>query len=65
LAGSAIWVIAQRRFVELQGCVADAAQARRAEALVKALPDVQAVLPRLTLPGEAPAYPLAAAAPAR
>jgi len=34
LAGSTIWLTAQRRFVYLEGCVADPAQARRAEALV-------------------------------
>jgi len=65
LADSAIWVVAQRRFVELQGCVADAAQAAHAEAVVKGLPDVQAVLPWLALPGEVPRYPQAASGPAR
>jgi hypothetical protein len=58
LASSAIWVIAERRFVYLQGCVADAAQAARAEAIAKAVPDVQLVIPALSLPGEAPRYPL-------
>jgi hypothetical protein len=52
LAASAIWVTAQRRFVYLEGCVADAAQAAKAEALVKALPDVERVFPALALPGE-------------
>lgn len=52
LAASAIWVTAQRRFVYLEGCVSDAAQAAKAEALVKALPDVQHVIPALALPGE-------------
>lgn len=56
-AASSIWIIAERRFVHLQGCVADAAQAARAEAVVKALPDVQLVIPSLSLPGEAPRYP--------
>jgi len=65
LAGSTIWVIAQRRFIELQGCVTDAAQAARAQALVQAVPDVQAVWARLAVPGQTPAYPLAASAPAR
>jgi len=59
LAGSSIWVIAERRFVYLQGCVADAAQAARAEAVAKAVADVQIVIPALTLPGEAPRYPRA------
>jgi hypothetical protein len=56
--GSAIWVIAERRFVYLQGCVAGAAQAARAEALARAVPDVELVLPTLALPGETPRYPL-------
>ena len=59
LAGTSIWVIAERRFVYLQGCVADAAQAARAEAVAKAVPDVQVVIPALVRPGEAPRYPLA------
>ena len=59
MADSAIWVIAERRFVYLQGCVANAAQAAAAEALAKAAPDVQLVIPMLAVPGEAPRYPLA------
>ena len=62
LAGSTIWLTAQRRFVYLEGCVADAAQAARAEALVKALADVDRVIPALALPGEKPPYALAGAA---
>jgi hypothetical protein len=57
-AGSSIWIIGERRFVYLQGCVADAGQAARAEAVVKAVPDVQLVIPSLSLPGEAARYPL-------
>ncbi|MGZ5130496.1 MAG: BON domain-containing protein [Caldimonas sp.] len=56
LASSAIWVTAQRRFIYLEGCAADAAQAARAEALVKALADVDLVIPALGLPGEKPPY---------
>jgi hypothetical protein len=59
LADSAIWVVVERRFITLQGCVADAAQAARAEALARAVADVQIVFPQLALPGEAPRYPLA------
>jgi len=59
MADSRIWVIAERRFVYLQGCVANAAQAAAAEALAKAAPDVQLVIPMLAVPGEAPRYPLA------
>lgn len=62
LAGSSIWVSAERRFVYLLGCVADAAQAARAEALARAVADVELVTPLLALPGEAPRYPLASAA---
>jgi len=60
LTDSAIWIVVERRFITLQGCVADAAQAARAEALARAVPDVQIVLPQLALPGEAPRYPIAA-----
>ena len=62
LAGSSIWVTAQRRFVYLEGCAADLAQARRAEAAVQALADVERVIPALSLPGEKPPYALAAPA---
>jgi hypothetical protein len=64
LASSAIWVTAQRRFVYLEGCVATAAQAARAEALVKSLPDVERVIPALALPDERSPYTVAAAASA-
>ena len=62
LATSAIWVTAQRRFVYLEGCVADTAQAMRAEAVVKALADVERVIPALALPGERAPYAVAASA---
>lgn len=65
LAGSTIWLTAQRRFVYLEGCVADATQATRAEALVKALADVDRVIPALALPGEKPPYAVAAGAASR
>lgn len=64
LAGATIWLTAQRRFVYLEGCVADLAQARRAEAVVKALADVDRVIPALGLPGEKPPYALAGTASA-
>jgi len=56
LASSAIWLTAQRRFIYLEGCVADQAQALKIEAIVKALPDVERVIPALALPGEKPPY---------
>jgi hypothetical protein len=64
LATSAIWVTAQRRFVYLEGCAADAAQAARAEAVVQALPDVDRVIPALALPGERMPYAVTAPASA-
>ncbi len=56
MASSAIWVTAQRRLIYLEGCVADAAQAAKAEALAKAAPDIDQVIPALALPGESPPY---------
>jgi hypothetical protein len=58
LASSSIWVIAERRFIYLQGCVTTKEQADRAEALIRAVPDVQLVIPMLVPPGEKPRYPL-------
>ena len=63
LSGTSIWVIAERRFIYLQGCVADAAQAARAEAVAKAVPDVQIVIPSLAQPGEKPRYRVAQGQP--
>jgi hypothetical protein len=60
-SSSAIWVLAERRIVWLQGCVSDAALAARAEAIARAVPDVHLVLPMLIAPGETPRYPLAPA----
>lgn len=65
LADTAIWVTAQRRFIYLEGCVATRVQADRAEALAKAVPDVQLVIPTLALPGERARYPLAPASGSR
>ena len=62
LASSAIWVTAQRRFIYLEGCAADPAQARRAEAAVQGVADVERVIPALALPGEKPPYAVAGAA---
>jgi len=59
LAESAIWLIAERRFVYLQGCVSSAGQIERAQALVRQVADVDVVIPALSVPGEAPRYPLA------
>jgi BON domain len=59
LVGSSVWVTSQRRFVYLEGCVTDTAQAARAEALAKAVANVQLVTPALALPGERPPYAVA------
>ena len=59
LASSAIWVTAQRRFIYLEGCVADRAQAAKAEAAAKAAPEIEQVIPALALPGERTPYPRA------
>jgi hypothetical protein len=59
LAASAIWVTAQRRFVYLEGCVGSLAEALRAEADVKALADVDRVIPALGSPGERTPYAVA------
>jgi hypothetical protein len=56
LATSAIWVTAQRRLIYLEGCVADQAQAAKAEAVAKAGPDIDQVIPALALPGERTPY---------
>jgi hypothetical protein len=56
LATNAIWVTAQRRLIYLEGCVADAAQATKAEAVAKAGPDIDQVIPALALPGERTPY---------
>lgn len=59
LAGTSIWVIAERRFITLQGCVATREQAARAEAIAREVPEVELVLPWLAVGGEAARYPVA------
>jgi hypothetical protein len=44
---SSVWVTIQRRWVFLEGCVADAAQAAALEAAAKSVPDVEVVVPAL------------------
>lgn len=44
---SSVWVTIQRRWVFLEGCVTDGAQANALEAAVKAVADVEAVVPAL------------------
>jgi BON domain len=43
LATSSVWITVQRRFVFVQGCVANKAHAARFERLAKSLPDVEYV----------------------
>ncbi len=42
--GASLWVTVKRRFVWLQGCVADDSQATRLEAVLRAVPDVERVI---------------------
>ena len=51
-AGSSVWVTVQRRFVYLEGCVADAAQAEALERAAQAVPEVDRVLPLLQAGGQ-------------
>jgi osmotically-inducible protein OsmY len=57
---SSVWVTVQRRMVYLQGCVTSAEQARALEAAARAVPEVDAVLPTLSIGiTEKPGYKLA------
>ncbi|MFH0133065.1 BON domain-containing protein [Variovorax sp. VaC1] len=58
--GSSVWVMVQRRWVYLQGCVSNAALAKKLEHAARALPDVEAVVPDLMVGTRGkPPYPLA------
>lgn len=63
LADTSIWVIAERRFITLQGCVGTAQQAARAEAIAREVPEVELVLPWLAVGGEPARYPVAGQPP--
>lgn len=55
-----VWVILQRRWVYLQGCVPSAALARRLERAARAVPDVETVVPDLMVSTRGkPPYPAA------
>ena len=59
---TSVWVMGQRRWVWLMGCVASAEQAQTLEALVRNLDDVEAVIDELMVGTTAtPAYELAPA----
>ena len=44
-----VWVVIQRRWVYLQGCVPSAALARKLERAARAVPDVETVVPDLMI----------------
>lgn len=58
IARSSVWVTIQRRWVFLEGCVADKEQIARLEQAARRVPDVESVVPMLSAPGEAPRYRL-------
>ena len=58
--GGSVWVMIQRRWVYLQGCVPSKALASRLEQAAHAVPDVEAVVPDLMVgTRDKPSYPLA------
>jgi hypothetical protein len=60
LRQASVWVMIQRRWVYLQGCVPSQALARKLEAAAHAVPDVEAVVPDLMVGTHGkPGYPLA------
>jgi len=55
-----VWVMVQRRWVYLQGCVPTPALARRLERAARAVPDVETVVPDLMIGTRGkPPYPVA------
>ena len=57
---SSLWITVQRRFVWVEGCVADRAEVPALEATLKALPDVEMVIVNVTRgTSEAPKYRVA------
>ena len=57
---SSVWVVIQRRWVYLQGCVPSAALARKLEHAARAVPDVETVVPDLMVGTRGkPTYPVA------
>jgi len=60
LHGASVWVMIQRRWVYLQGCVPSPALGRKLERAARALPDVEAVVPDLMVGTRGkPPYPVA------
>jgi hypothetical protein len=63
-ANSTIWVLGQRRWVYLKGCVASAEQARALESEVRLIDDVEAVINELMIGTDGkPPYAVAPPAP--
>ena len=56
---SSVWVVIQRRWVFLEGCVASPVQASMLEAAARAVPEVEVVVPMLGAVSDAPRYPVA------
>ncbi|MCM2251683.1 MAG: BON domain-containing protein [Ramlibacter sp.] len=55
---SSLWVTIQRRWVFLEGCAETAAQIGRFEQAARQVPEVEAVVPALSVGDAAPRYPL-------
>jgi hypothetical protein len=49
---SSVWVTVQRRWVFLEGCVGSPQLARELEAAARAVPEVEAVVPALSVPAD-------------
>ncbi|MGZ5179394.1 MAG: BON domain-containing protein [Ramlibacter sp.] len=58
-ADSSVWIIGRQRLVFLLGCAASKEQAAEMERSVGLIDDVMGVVNWLSVPGEAPRYPLA------
>lgn len=60
IESGSVWVVIQRRWVFLQGCVGTPELMRRLERAAQAVPEVETVVPMLQLgAGETPRYPTA------
>jgi hypothetical protein len=59
-ARTSLWLTVQRRFVFVQGCIAQSEQGDAIEAMIKSIPDVERVIMQVSLPPyDHPPYPLA------
>lgn len=59
-SNTSVWVIGERRLVQLLGCVQSREQADALEKAVSLVDDVMGVVNYLAVPGEAPRYPVQA-----